>query len=287
MGVVEKTEIELPQTDLLMTLILGAKCVDGVALIGDSKFTFTDVHGSHYVYGDKIVRELNGVLTGFSGDLGAFQVFTRTLRNYISSKRQEDIKKVMAQPLHAPIIGPTIDQVMLKISQIQKEFYDKYSKNRYGVLIGISGNYFPDRNSVLYQFYSDGRCVPILGSKTIGSGSQYASYFLKRYWHFNQTTMLQFAQLCDFIIRYISHKRITLDFGVGLRDERSHPQIIFIPNNTDLIGTSEGGRPKLDSLPTESQLEEFRYNSETMINNLHEMPPPWSDNPDKSEQRRD
>ena len=75
----ENTEIRLQQSDLAMTLILGAKCVDGVVLVGDRKFTVTDLYGTTYIYGDKILGELNGVLTGFSGDLGAFQVFTRKI----------------------------------------------------------------------------------------------------------------------------------------------------------------------------------------------------------------
>jgi len=258
-----------------MTLILGAKCVDGVVMVGDRKFSVTDVHGTQYIYGDKILGELNGVLTGFSGDLGAFQVFTRTLKIYVSVKREEDIKRAMAEPLRAPIIGPTIDQVMLKISQIQKEFHDKYSKNRYNVLIGISGSYFPDRISVLYHFYSDGRSIPITESKTIGSGSQYASYFLKRYWRSNQTTMLQFAQLCDFIIRYVSHTRVTLDSGVGLRDEQSYPQILFIPNTPNFCGSYNNEQPKLDCSPTQPQLNEFRQNSENMLDTLHQIPAPW------------
>lgn len=78
-----------------MTLIFGARCVDGVVLAGDRKFTMTDVYGTHYIYGDKILGELNGVLTGFSGDLGAFQVFSRTLKNYVRNKMGQDIKKVM------------------------------------------------------------------------------------------------------------------------------------------------------------------------------------------------
>jgi 20S proteasome alpha/beta subunit len=258
-----------------MTLIFGAKCVDGVVLAGDRKFTMTDVYGTHYIYGDKILGELNGVLTGFSGDLGAFQVFSRTLKNYVRNKMGQDIKKVMDEPLRAPIIGPTIDEVMLKISQIQKEFHDKYSKNRYNVLVGISGNYFPDRSSLLYHFYSDGRSIPITEAKTIGSGSQYASYFLKRYWRSNKTTMLQFAQLCDFIIRYVGHSRIKLDSGVGLRNEHPYPQIIFIPNDTNFCRIYNNGQSKLNCSPTQDHLNTFRQNSENMLNTLDQLPAPW------------
>lgn len=100
--------------------------------------------------------------------------------------------------------------------------------------------------SVLSYFFFDGRSVPITEFRTIGSGSQYASYFLKRYWRPNQTTMLQFAQLCDFIIRHISHARITLDSGVGLRDEQSHPQIIFIPNDPNFCRMYNNEQLKLD-----------------------------------------
>jgi 20S proteasome alpha/beta subunit len=258
-----------------MTLILGAKCVDGIAMVGDRKFTVTDVYGTHYVYANKILGELDGVLTGFSGDLGAFQVFTRSIKNYVSARRNEDIKRVMAEPLRAPHIGPTIDQVMLKITQLQKELYDKYSKNRYTVLIGISGSYFRDKISALYFFHSDGRSIPITETKTIGSGSQYASYFLKRYWRSDQTTMLQFAQLCDFIIRYVGHATVTLDSGVGLKDADDHPQVIFIPNDSEFCRICGDERRTLDCTPTQAQLNIFRQNSENMLERLHQIPPPW------------
>jgi hypothetical protein len=105
--------------------------------VADRKFTITDAVGRHYSYCDKIIGEIEGILTGFSGELGTFQVFTRTLKNYVNTKRDEDIKTVMYEPLLAPLIGPTFDQVMLQISQLQREFYDKYPKNRYNLLMGI------------------------------------------------------------------------------------------------------------------------------------------------------
>ena len=49
--------------------------------------------------------------------------------------------------------------------------------------------------------------------------------------------MKEFAQLADFIIRYVdveaklSLSKYKLDNAVGLNPERPYPQVIYIPNN--------------------------------------------------------
>jgi 20S proteasome alpha/beta subunit len=126
------------------TLILGARCVDGVALIGDRKLTQTDSSGMHDAYDDKITGEIDGILTGFSGDAGAFEVFRSTLRDYVTTTRNEQIKK-----------NPR--------PQIQGELNNKYQKHQYRVLMGESGKYFASGKSSLYFFEIDGRCGGALG----------------------------------------------------------------------------------------------------------------------------
>ena len=122
------------------TLILGARCVDGVVLMGDRKMTQTDSSGMHDAYDDKITGEIDGILTGFSGDAGAFEVFRSTLKDYVTITRNEQIRK--NPRLAKKNIGPTFDQFKLKVSQIQSEFYSKYQKFQYRVLMGVSGKVF-------------------------------------------------------------------------------------------------------------------------------------------------
>ncbi|HYA84408.1 MAG TPA: hypothetical protein VEH06_13315 [Candidatus Bathyarchaeia archaeon] len=184
-----------------MTLILGARCIDGVVLIGDRRVTQTLSSGPRYVYEDKITGEIDGILTGFAGDQGAFEVFRTKLRVYVTTKIREDEKNV----------GHALDQLKLKISEIQYDFYSKYQQRPYRVLMGASSKYFASQKSSLYLYETDGRCFPQNETLpvAIGSGSSHILYFLKRYWNPNKTTMNEFAQLGDFLIRYVSDDKIT------------------------------------------------------------------------------
>ena len=76
-----------------MTLLMGARCVDGVILAGDRKMTQTLSSGIHYLYHEKITGEIDGILTGFAGDAGAFEVFRTTLRDYVMNNRNEHPEK--------------------------------------------------------------------------------------------------------------------------------------------------------------------------------------------------
>lgn len=265
----ENTEIQLEQsdTDVIgdMTLILGSRCRDGVVLVADRKFSGTDtIGGIHMTYNNsKITGELDGILTGFSGDVGTFQLFTIDLRNHVNNATE----------------AMSFDATMLKVSEIQREFYDRYENYRYKVLMGVASKYSSVNRSSLYYFESDGRCLPKSEPKAIGSGSPYAYYFLKRYWHENQTTMEQFAQLSDFIIRYISNPKLSLDDAVGLDNQDNqyqYPQIIYIPDDPEFSRIYNDGQPKIDCFPTVSRLNEFRRNSENMLDTLYKISPPWS-----------
>ena len=51
-----------------MTFILGARCTDGVVLVGDTRFTIDD--GIDWIYDYKIFGNYDGLLIGFAGIRG-------------------------------------------------------------------------------------------------------------------------------------------------------------------------------------------------------------------------
>jgi 20S proteasome alpha/beta subunit len=281
----ENIEIQLEPSDLAepnnMTLITGSTCIDGVVIIADRKFTTTGTIGTRYQYGNKITGELRGILTAFSGDSGAFQVFVSALKNYVKAAQKEQIKYVLNNPLIGHYIGPSFEQVKLKVSQLLNEFYTKYKECKYNVLMGVSSKYSESNKSLLYYFESDGRIFPLSEPKAIGSGSTYAYYFLKCYWQDNKTTMKQFAQLGDFIIRHVSHDERVLDNAVGLYNQDhqyQYPQIVYIPDKPDeYCPLDEDGNQRIDCSPTTDELNEFRHNSLNMLRTLNDLPAPWSD----------
>jgi 20S proteasome alpha/beta subunit len=247
-----------------MTLLMGARCVDGVVLIGDRRLTQTLSSGTHYVYDDKITGEIDGILTGFAGDYGAFEVFRTKLKDYVTTVRNDPDKKNT---------GPSFDQFKLKVSEIQHEFYNKYQQHQYRVLMGVSSKYFTNKKSSLYLYESDGRCFPQNETLpiAIGSGSPHVLYFLKRYWNPKKTTMKDFAQLADFLIRYVNNTRIALVESVGLNPDKPYPQIVFIPDKPAFCRPNNNGRPKLDCTPLQQELDQYKINSERKLKSFQDQ----------------
>ncbi len=252
-----------------MTLILGARCINGVTLAADRKFSGIGTRGVQYSFGNKITGELNGILTAFAGDVGTFQLFAMNIREYIDSTIKIQFQKKEKET------GPSLDQLMLKVSEIQSRFYNKYRNYPCKIFMGISSQHLTNKMSSLYHFEADGRCFPLTQPRVIGSGSSYAIYFLKRYWQPNQTTMEQFAQLSDFIIRYISSSAYLLDNAVGLDDNDTqyrYPQIAYIPDNpSENCSLDEARNQRLDCQPTMDELEGFKLNSENILDTLYKI----------------
>jgi 20S proteasome alpha/beta subunit len=257
------------------TLILGARCIDGVVLVADTKITTIYDVGRRYNYGKKITGELQGILTGFSGHKGVFEVFAMKLRDYVSSTTLANREKYLAQRLiglrKEPDFSPTIEQVRFQITQIQSDFYNKNKKHRYRVLMGVSGQHL-DGKSILYYFDADGSCMPVIEPVAIGHGSPYATYFLKLYWDSKQTTMKQFAQLGDFIIRFVGDDKIRLDDSVGLDKKDPYPQIIYIPDDVTICGLDQNGKQRFEHIPTRSDLRAFKSYSKNKLKTLHGQP---------------
>jgi hypothetical protein len=168
--------------------------------------------------------------------------------------------------------------MMIKVSQIQDDFFKKNDKYRCRILMGISSVHSTDGLSSLFLFEPDGRCTSITEPKAIGSGSTYTYYFLKRYWEDNKTTMKQFAQLGDFIIRYVSHDERVLDNAVGLsnkNDKYQYPQIVYIPDKPEqCCPLDEDGKQRVDCSPITDELSEFKQNSLNMLMKLNDIPAP-------------
>jgi hypothetical protein len=93
--------------------------------------------------------------------------------------------------------------------------------------------------------------------------------------------MRQFAQLGDFVIRYVSDPDCRLDETVGLSDlpdRFQYPQIVYIPDNPrEFCEVDEFGNQRVDCTATEEELNEFQQNSFQMLRRLNNLNAPWPD----------
>jgi 20S proteasome alpha/beta subunit len=68
-----------------MTYILGFRCLDGVVLIADTKFT-TDRGNITFTYDNqKIIAGISGVIMAFAGTRGKFELFQSAITDYIET----------------------------------------------------------------------------------------------------------------------------------------------------------------------------------------------------------
>jgi len=191
-----------------MTYILGARCKDGVVLIADRKFTIDA--GAGYEYDDKLFGDLAGVIVGFSGSRGTFEIFRTRIRDYVITSQ-----------------GATKDKLILKLSETTYDIGNKYGRGSdYGfdVLVGIQSINTP---SVINYIYPNGTLEPVRNYKAIGAGSPYGSIYLKQIRN-QGMTMEEVAELGYFIVRYIEKFELDLTVGAG----SNAPQIWFLPDNS-------------------------------------------------------
>jgi 20S proteasome alpha/beta subunit len=230
-----------------MTYVLGARCINGVVLVADRKFTISG--GTDYLFDvGKLTGEISGIITGFSGDRGTFELFRNNIRDYIADFS-----------INHPV---TMDKILLKITEIMYDLDKKYhfQNDKIEVLVGIFGKYYPDKKSVLKYFNRDGRPIPINKYQAVGAGENFGSIYLKRYFN-EKRTMEQIAELGHFIIKYI--EKFELDQSVGLEDYE--PDIRFIPDNPVDIN-------KPDYTPDKELLKDYNLRINDRLDKLRNEP---------------
>ena len=232
-----------------MTLVLGARCTDGVVLAADHKLT-----GLNPGYGNKITGELTGVLTGFAGDRGNFGLFTTGMKKYVDEYLMSEKKNIFQTPY------PSINILLWEINRIKSELpYHKFD-----VLVAVSGVYFKDKKSQLHHLLENGGIIPINQTYVaVGTGEPFGSFFMKQYFTKYEPNMSQFAQLADFVIRFVSEPEYDLTNGeVGLDSAYPYPQIIYIPDKPT---------GKIDHELTEPELKQLKTASDERLKNLYDL----------------
>lgn len=223
-----------------MTCIIGGKCVDGVALIGDKKITDDETHQVEYKEKLFIFKKegfFYPIVVGSSGTVALYDKFRR--------EAIHELEKISPPPSFSPrsfssrgfntSVSGTIYsysstdnplQVILypfleKLEEIIRRYKGTY-RQKFDVLFAAQ---LKDRGATIHYIRDDGLADDIYEYKTIGSGEIAAGVFLKGLYRKYMTTR-QFAKLGFFIIKYIEEQGIDNQVGIG----KGNPQIYFIPN---------------------------------------------------------
>jgi len=212
-----------------MTLVVGAKCKDGVVLVADKKV----VESGDITSQNKIIM-LPSVWAGFSG-AGLTDLFSKFIsRNFINIEERK--KKIIAEMIAK---NPKVTQEEINSVDTPYIYVNQFVEDCEGILMGMKNDYqditqkYPSSLGILLAFRAgteaelhyldiDG-CLdsPRNTFMAIGSGSPYAQTFLKEIWNEN-ITMEQMAKLVYFIIRHIETSKLDNNVGEGV-------QAFFVP----------------------------------------------------------
>lgn len=188
-----------------LTYILGAKCTDGIVVVGDRRVT----RGSGgYEYEDKIFSDVSNVIIGASGTVGLFDKFRREISRVARENRDIDVRDFIAQA-EKIVYGLNTEYMDRKVGFI--DLLVAYGKTRHGELQYIT---------------PVGLAEAVRRYQVIGSGAPYGAYYLKKLWH-NKLTMRKVAILACAIIQHIEENELDQAVGVG---NENLPQVWFNAN---------------------------------------------------------
>ncbi len=206
-----------------MTFIFGARCSDGVIMVGDRRISSSD--GSYRGLGDKIFHDVDGVVWGAAGALNYFNSFKERVKVAIVD-RGGKIPARHFLPLVEGVHGDLIRN------------YGPYFINQFEILIAARTG----AKSELYIVSGIGGHSNVAEYQTIGSGSPYAELFLKKLWKRNMG-MKKVAEVGYFLIKMV--EKFELEATVGV--ESGHPQVWFLPDNPQAPSSSYGNDASIRS----------------------------------------
>lgn len=247
-----------------MTCIIGRVCEDGIVLIADRKVTYDNGNINSE---EKIFCDYSPFVVCSSGYNAPFRNFRRealstaqTSRGIFQEaqnfqKEQFDYRNVSGITSQYPI--KTVFPIIHLYSYIEslKKIVDKYNKEskdqkyHFDVLIATQRY---EAGASLHFIDSNGTLSDIPDQIIIGTGENYASFFLKPFLK-RRFTMESFAELGFFVIKYID--RFGIDDKVGLLGEL--PLVWFIPHSGTICKVEE-----------KNLLEKWNHRTDKMLYNF-------------------
>lgn len=221
----------------ILTVIIGAKCSDGIVLVADTKFT--DITGGQTKHARKIFGDLAHFLVAYSGTENAFDIF----RKYIVG----DV--IIPDDNNEPYTKKpyTYMNIVANSTALVKHFNTVINNPEFSFSMLVAAHNY--ENSNLYYVSANGETYK-LDYQAIGSGQDCADMFCKSI-QSKETKMHDFAKRACVAIEYMNQCRP--DLYVGL-ESNGMPMIRFLDYHKEW-----------DEEPTPDQMREFKeYTADKM-----------------------
>ena len=218
-----------------MTLVLGARCKDGVVIASDRKFTKGGIEkdGSFFDFNDnfenhKVAGEIFHVVYHFTGHKAGFEAFRTRVKELVPSWK-DSVK--------------TETDLLDRLSKIVEE---ESEHENFDLLVGLHFT-----KPELYRITSDGK-YDRADCCSMGVARQTADRLLREI-PISQMSITQFAKTSYFIIKYL--ETFVPDCRVGTGDK--HPVISYLRNDQPI-----------DDQPSEEEYLRIRQSVDAKINEI-------------------
>jgi 20S proteasome alpha/beta subunit len=192
----------------ILTVVIGAKCADGIVLIADRKYTNVELGIEDFR--NKIFGDAAHFLIQFTGKLNAFDVFRKYILGDIVIKKDY-----------------TFSNVITRSCDLVKKFNESIDapSPKFEVLTALH----QWNNSELHYINTKGEDETVTRYKAIGSGRKTADIFCKKLEH-NSITMKDFTKHAHFAVMYMN--KCCPGLGVGV-EPGGIPDIKYLDYNEE------------------------------------------------------
>jgi 20S proteasome alpha/beta subunit len=200
-----------------MTLVLGARCVDGVVVAADRKIINLTTRNL-VDYDEKLYGVLSNVIFAYEGARDMFRVFLRYVAGDILILRDEEEKY-------------TSNNLIQKLSNsmnILRGFRDEHSKD-FSLSVMIARQFPRDGRSDLHVVKSNGKYEYVNEWASIGSAGITAKEYVKQNWNSNMV-MREFAKASYCIIKYLEKENLDESVGVDVYN----PSIKYLKDGAEI-----------------------------------------------------
>ena len=220
----------------LLTVIIGAKCSNGVALVADRKLT--NIFGGKPEFRDKIFGDLGHFLMGYTGLEGLFDIFRKSVVGDVQLMLKKD--------------PYTFDNFVSRCAPPINLLNGIASRPDYYLEILIAKHLWKD--SELHHIDANGKYNKV-EYMAIGSGKEVANAFCQSL-QFDKVTMKEFVQQAYLAIMYMDQYCPGLGVGVG---PDGIPRIKYL-NYDD----------EWDREPTTDEIEEYKQYTKKQLEHFKE-----------------
>jgi 20S proteasome alpha/beta subunit len=213
----------------ILTVVVGAICSDGIALITDTKLT--NIFGGKPRYGRKLFGDLKHMLMGYTGSEEVFDIFRKYVVGDVIINRG-------TSNCYTP--DNSIEKIATIVGKINRRIGNTRKSDDFELLIAQHCK----NNSRLYFINKHGK-IQESNYKAIGSGSRTADMFCKPSIH-NDLRMKEFTEAAYLSIIYMDRFPF---YSVGVR-----------PNGIPMMRYMDYTKA-WDKKPPQKHIEEFSMNT--------------------------